>query len=545
MTRARATALPGSWIRDQPLRNKLAVLGIGTAITAVLVASVVLLLHRLYNLRADYLADTLSINRIVAENAVGPVAFQDVTAATTLLNTLRAKAVIRGAVIELPDNKNFAFFGEVLAESDRLPAGQNAGYQGWKLQTAAAIGEGGGTVYLVADLRPVLRETLEAFALAVLGGLALALILSSIVGLKLQHFILVPIQHLHQVASRVAENLDHQERAPVLGGDEVGDLTVAFNRMLDRLQENDAKLRESNTGLNREIANRQKLEGQLLEASRLAGMAQVATGVLHNVGNVLNSVNISANILRDTLSSNPQFALLDQTTSLLKTQSGNLADFLANDPRGKLVPPFFILLGEHVALVHQDLLHEAELLSNNIDHIKQIIALQQNNAQGGGVILTVDPMDLFSDALRIVHASVSRHEVDVTRDFTDVPEIVTDRHQVLQILVNFLTNGVQALKTREAGERRMKLSLRQKGEHIEFVVEDNGVGIAPDNLQRIFQHGFTTRKDGHGFGLHSGCLAARNLKGELHVHSDGPNRGARFTLALPMSVQRQSVVALA
>jgi signal transduction histidine kinase len=546
MTHGGIVAPLRNWIRNQPVRRKLALLGIATAVTAALVASAVLLVHRLHVLRADYLTDTLSINRMIAENAIGPVAFQDATAATALLSTLRAKPIIRGAAIDLPDGSNFATFGDPPAENSRLAPGQSSAYEGWVLHTSAPIGDGSGAVvHLVADLKPVLWETIGAFTYAVSGGVLLALFLSFIVGIKVRRFILVPVENLHLVARRVAEKVDYDERAPVLGQDEIGDLTAAFNRMLDRLQENGAELRASNTGLNQEIANRQRLEGQLLETSRLAGMAQVATGVLHNVGNVLNSVNISANIMRDTLSANSHFALLGQTTSLLKAQGDDLAKFLAEDSRGKLVPPFFILLGEQIALVHRDLIRETELLSNNIDHIKQIVALQQNYAQGGGVILTVDPADLFSDALRITHASISRHGIEVTRDFAHVPEIVTDRHQVLQILVNFITNGVQALKPRAADARLLKLWLRLKDDAVEFIVEDNGIGIAEENLQRIFQHGFTTRKDGHGFGLHSGSLAARNLQGALHVHSDGLDRGARFTLALPLSVKLQPAPAMA
>ena len=546
MKRASPVARLGNWIRNEPVRSKLALLGIATASIAALVASAVLLAHKLYVLRADYLADTLSINRIVAENAIGPVAFQDATSATALLSTLRAKPIIRAAVIDLPNKKDFATFGTIPAEATRLAPGESAVYHGWTLYTSAPIGEPtSGTVFLVADLRPALWDTLRAFGYAVTGGVLLALLVSFVVSIKLRRFILLPVENLHHVAHRVAEKADYHERAAVLGRDEIGDLTVTFNRMLDRLQANDAQLRASNEELNAEIANRQRLEGQLLETSRLAGMAEVATGVLHNVGNVLNSVNISANIMRDTLSANTHLALLAQTTSLLRAQGSDLPRFIAEDARGKLIPPFFIKLGEQIASIHRDLIVEAEQLSTNIDHIKQIVALQQNFARGGGVILKADPAELFSDALRIAHASISRHGITVSREFADVPEILTDRHQVLQILVNFLTNAVQALKPRAAGTRLLRLGLRQADDAIEFIVEDNGVGIASENLHRIFQHGYTTRKDGHGFGLHSGSLAARNLNGELLAHSDGIDRGARFTLVLPLSakVQPPSVTA--
>jgi signal transduction histidine kinase len=489
-------------------------------------------------LRSEYLTDTVPINRMVAENAVGLVAFQDAPSSTALLATLRAKPTIRGAVIDLPSKKDFAVFGQIPDASTRLAEGETARYDGWILHTAAPIGDPtAGMVHLVADLHPVLWDTLRAFSVALMVGVLLALFLSYYVGVKVRRFILNPVEHLHRVAHRVAERAGYDERATVLGQDEVGQLTATFNRMLDRLQANDAALRSSNEGLNREIENRQRLEGQLLEASRFAGMAQVATGILHNVGNVLNSVNVSANILRDTLGHNPHFTLLQQTTALLREQESNLPVFLTENPRGRLVPPFFIKLGEEIAHIQSDLLRETNLLSENVDHIKHIVSLQQNYAHAGGVLSKLRPEEIFLDALRITQASLVRHEIKVTRDFNAVPEIVTDRHHVLQIIVNLLTNAVQAVKIRAPGSREISLTIAAAGADIEFGVQDNGVGIKAPDLQRIFQHGFTTRKDGHGFGLHSGALAARNLGGRLGAHSDGPDRGARFTLTLPVSLK--------
>jgi signal transduction histidine kinase len=266
-------------------------------------------------------------------------------------------------------------------------------------------------------------------------------------------------------------------------------------------------------------------------------MAQVAKGILHNVGIVLNSVNISANILRDTIGHNPHFTLLQQTTKLLRDQGPDLSKFIVEDKRGRLVPPFFIKLGEEIAQIQGDLLRETHLLSENVDHIKHIVALQQNYAHAGGVISSLEPADLFADALRIAQASLTRHEITVTRHFADTPPIVTDRHHVLQIIVNLVTNAIQALKVRPPGSRHLNISIVPAGDSVRFVVEDNGVGIDPEHLQRIFQHGFTTRKDGHGFGLHSGSLAARNLGGQLAAYSDGRDRGSRFVLTLPLSLK--------
>ena len=115
-----------------------------------------------------------------------------------------------------------------------------------------------------------------------------------------------------------------------------------------------------------------------------------------------------------------------------------------------------------------------------------------------------------------------------------MPAVLADKHKVLQILVNLLRNAKHALEEGGGGDKRLKLRVGINGERrVKISVSDNGVGIAPEHLSRIFEHGFTTRKEGHGFGLHSGALAAREMGGSLGAHSAGPGQGATFTLEFP------------
>jgi two-component system, NtrC family, sensor kinase len=454
-----------------------------------------------------------------------------------VLATLRAKPAIHGAVIELPTHPNFAAYGEPPAPALRLKDGAASAYAGWLVHTVAPIGDAGtrlGTVHLVADLRPMLWGALRASVVALALALGLALLLSLFVLARLRGLILDPVENLHAVTHRVTADADFSRRAEIISGDEVGEFTVAFNRMLDRLQAKEGELRAANTKLTGEIEERARLEAKLLETSRQAGMAQVATGVLHNVGNVLNSVNISANLLRDALTANPRLRLLKQAADLMRTQGEALPRWLADDARGRLVPKLIMEVADQLDAGQPETQRELEHLVQNVDHIKQIVAMQQSYAKAGGVVQTVRPAELVAEATRLAQASADRHGVRITPYLATTPEIETDRHQVLQILVNFITNAVQAVKPRADGDRRVALHLSHHDDHILFAVEDNGTGIPAENLQKIFQHGFTTRKDGHGFGLHSGALAARNLGGRVQAHSDGPGRGARFTLDLPL-----------
>ncbi len=529
------------WLGGKTVRRKLNVVTMISVTCAALAASAALLVYRVFEQRTDYEAETLALTQIVAENATGSVSFQDTSSAESVLATLRAKPSIRGAVIDIPSRQNFATYGVTPTPAQRLKDGKFAAYDGWWLYTAAPIsGEQGnlGMVYLVSDLRPMLWSTLRASLVALVLALALALLLSLFVLARLRGLITDPVHNLHAITQQVTENADFSRRAAVISGDEMGELTLAFNRMLDRIEANEADLKSANGRLTGEIEERRRLEAELVDASRQAGMAQVATGVLHNVGNVLNSVNISANILRDNLTAAPRLKLLKQTTDLMRAQGDQLGRFLLEDPRGKLVPTLIVEVVDQMMKTRDEAINELDQMTQNVDHIKQIVAMQQSYAKAGGVIQIVPPASLFDEALRLAQSSATRHGVQIVSHLGKVPDIETDRHQVLQILVNFLTNAVQAVKPQPAGKRRIDLHLATAEERILFTVQDNGAGIPAENLDKIFQHGFTTRRDGHGFGLHSGALAARKLGGTVQVHSDGPGLGARFTLELPLKIVR-------
>jgi len=124
--------------------------------------------------------------------------------------------------------------------------------------------------------------------------------------------------------------------------------------------------------------------------------------------------------------------------------------------------------------------------------------------------------------------------VKVERHLAPLPQVMTDKHKVLMILVNLISNAKYALDSAPVGQRCLTLRLEAPAaDRVRIEVRDNGMGIEPELLTRIFQHGFTTRDEGHGFGLHSSALAAQELGGMLTAHSEGPGRGATFTLELP------------
>ncbi|HEV2209982.1 MAG TPA: ATP-binding protein [Verrucomicrobiae bacterium] len=277
-----------------------------------------------------------------------------------------------------------------------------------------------------------------------------------------------------------------------------------------------------------------KLNRQLMSTSRLAGMAEVATGVLHNVGNVLNSVSVSATAVAERLR-RAKVSNLKRAARLLSDHNGRLAEFLTSDPKGKILPEYLSSVAEQVANEHAGVLAKMDSLGEHIEHIKEIVAMQQNYAKVSGVYENLAVVNLVEDALRMNAAAFDRHGIELVRQYEEnVPAVCVDRHKILQILINLLRNAKYAMESRGDASKRLLVQIKTPGTgRISISILDNGVGIAPEHLTRIFNHGFTTKREGHGFGLHSGANAAREMGGSLTARSEGPGRGAEFILELP------------
>jgi signal transduction histidine kinase len=287
--------------------------------------------------------------------------------------------------------------------------------------------------------------------------------------------------------------------------------------------------------LERKVAERtvelEKTHKRLVEASRQTGMAEIATNVLHNVGNVLNSVNVSATLVADGLARS-KLPRLSQAVSMIREHEQTLGEFLTRDPRGKHIPAYLTEVSEHLQVNQQESLAELKRLRQNIEHIKEIVAMQQAYARGAQFEEDVSLIELVDDSLRMSLDAV-RHEIKVLRQLEPLPPLKLDKHKVLQILMNLLSNARYACVESGHPDPQVTVRLTSTPDRVGISITDNGVGIVAENLTRIFQRGFTTRASGHGFGLHGSALAAKEMGGSLQVHSEGPGRGATFTLELP------------
>jgi C4-dicarboxylate-specific signal transduction histidine kinase len=189
------------------------------------------------------------------------------------------------------------------------------------------------------------------------------------------------------------------------------------------------------------------------------------------------------------------------------------------------------------------LIDKMESVGQHIEHIKQIVAMQQNYAKVSGTSENLSAVELVEDALHINIAAFNRHGIEVVREFEPrVPAVCVDRHKVLQILINLLRNAKHAMAELSNDDKRLVIRVGEASDgQVRISIRDNGVGISAEHLTKIFNHGFTTKKDGHGFGLHSGANAAKEMGGSLSAYSDGPGKGAELTLELPTATNgRQS-----
>ncbi|SEI48579.1 Signal transduction histidine kinase [Pseudomonas sp. NFACC07-1] len=277
-----------------------------------------------------------------------------------------------------------------------------------------------------------------------------------------------------------------------------------------------------------------QVQTELNAKSRQAGMAEIATTVLHNVGNVLNSVNVSAELVSSQMRTSKAQGL-GKVAQLLSEHVHDLSDFLTRDHKGKMLPDYLLRLAKVVTEEQQGIIEELGQLTKGIDHIKTIVAAQQSYAVAVSIVETVPVAELIDDALRMSAGLLARQEVTMVKNIADLPLLALDRHRVLLILVNLIGNAKQALDGVIDRSPCVTFSVSLVDDSVlRITVADNGNGIAPEHLKRIFTHGFTTRKDGHGFGLHSCALAAQEMGGSLTVHSDGVGQGATFTLDIPL-----------
>ena len=282
---------------------------------------------------------------------------------------------------------------------------------------------------------------------------------------------------------------------------------------------------------------REELTQQLVESSRRLGMAEVASDVLHNIGNVLNSLNVSAGLIAQHVRGMP-IQDVTRTSALLTAHQDDLGTFLTEDAKGQRVSGFLAQLGGHLRDQHAQTCHDLDTLISQIDHVKDIIAAQQDLTRTHSIHEPVLLKDLVETALKINAPGFDKYHIAITRDYVDLPKVITDKQQVLQIMANLIRNAKEALRQHGSGPHNLTIRIfphSDNSNRICIQVSDTGIGIPSDNIHRIFAQAFSNDASGKGSGLHNNAIAAKNLGGSLTASSEGEGLGATFTLEIPVT----------
>ncbi|MCW9048573.1 MAG: ATP-binding protein [Gammaproteobacteria bacterium] len=576
-----------SSLKNLSIQGKLLIVYISITGLMLAIAFTSITSFNLKSSKKNIISDLNVVADIVAESTAASLAFSDAESAGNNLRLLKSHESVIFACIRTSGNKVFAEYNldvNNIFICDDFEGRENiiihSGYVDL-FKPVFLDDQPIGRLQIKASLSELTERTVRSaqISLAIFVGLMLVTVLIS---RRIMRFITDPITSLKDLAQSVSRNKDYSLRMEKTTDDEVGVLIGSFNNMLDQIQNRDGALIEEkekaealaesaksyalkteimNMDLENEISERARIEDELQELNetledkvnertsklkelnekigdiaRSAGMAEVASGVLHNVGNVLNSVNVSTSVIREHVRKSKAESL-GRVVMMLEKNKNNLAEFISEDDKGKQIPRFLSLLSEQLNAEKESLNNELDELASNIEHIKNVISMQQSYAGSYGVREKVVLSDLVEDALKINLQGMNRHGIKVVKNYKDIKKLYVDKHKILQIIINLISNAKYALVDSLNTEKKIILNISDDNDMVRLEVKDTGIGIEENDIRHLFEYGFKKRRGGHGFGLHHSAIVANELGGSVSVISDGLGKGACFVLLLPYDKQ--------
>ncbi|MFN8579121.1 MAG: ATP-binding protein, partial [Candidatus Sericytochromatia bacterium] len=304
-------------------------------------------------------------------------------------------------------------------------------------------------------------------------------------------------------------------------------------RLYDQMRELNIYLEQNKNNLEDMVDKRTKqlkiTQKRLIDAAHRSGMAEIATGVLHNIGNILNGVNISSQLISESIEKSKIKGLI-KANELLKENINNIEHFLLNDPKGKKLLQYYLSIGEILNSEINEINKEAKSLSQKISLMKDVIVTQQSYAKTEFLNEKLDPITVLEDAISLQNTSLIKNNIKIIKKYNKTSEINVHKSKLINIIINLLKNSEEALEKKE-NNKIIFIEINQyKDKYVEIKVSDNGEGILRENINKVFNHGFTTKPKGHGFGLHTCANSMTEMGAKIIVKSDGLNKGATFIL---------------
>lgn len=312
------------------------------------------------------------------------------------------------------------------------------------------------------------------------------------------------------------------------------------NKMLEReVADRTDELEKKNTDLQSTLKELEETKDELVEKAHKAGMADIATGVIHNVGNILNSVNTSAEMIRETVKTS-RIEKLSDANSILRENIDRIEEFISNDPKGKKLMEYYLALEEPLKYEQANILKQSERLSEKIKLISEVISAQQSHVGADMHTDQTSLSEMIDNALTLEAGSIERHGLVVEKDLGETEPIIAQRSKLIHVLVNIFKNAKEAMGKNIEKEKKITVKTWQSQDNVYLSITDNGSGIKPENLNKVFTHGFTTKKDGHGFGLHNTANSMNEMGGKIEVRSEGEGKGTTFILSFPVNPESET-----
>lgn len=400
------------------------------------------------------------------------------------------------------------------------------------------------------------------FSLFTILGLTLFLILLLITAL--QSLVIAPIQVTTSFIKTIAKG-DFSKRIQVKQSDEIGEIGEAVNRFVEQLQdginetnrvmeamatghftpritaylEGDLKKLKNHANQSIELLSERteqlnKAQQELIDKAHKAGMAEIASGTLHNVGNILNSVKISAQMIRKEID-HSDLQYFTKANDLIREHIDNLDLFIQEDPKGKKLLAYYLKLEESFNEEKRTIEENVNRLIDKIDMIADVISAQQSYA-GFSFVTEEFPLEsVIEDALTLQSRPIEHARIKVVKEFDSSVMVPIQKAKLIHILINLIKNAKESMSSIPETDRVLTISAKQSAETVILKIADSGKGIAPGHLKRIFTHGFTTKKEGHGFGLHSCANYMADMGGKIWVENNENGQGASFYLELPLN----------
>jgi len=363
--------------------------------------------------------------------------------------------------------------------------------------------------------REVMRRGQAAVTYASICLVGAAVVVLVLLLIVLNRLILTPLAVVTRHAVALDEGKDLTRRLDLARTDEIGVLARELDRMV-------ARVAESRT--------------QLVDQSFQAGFAELAKGVLHNLGNAMTPIGVRLASLRERLRAAPAD---DAEQAVAELQAG-----VADPQRGADLEQFLRLACRQLAGTVRSAQADVELMTRQASAIQTALTEQLHSARNEHVIEPVRLTELVAQSLEIVPDSCrQRLAVDTDDNFRKLGVVRVARTVLRLILQNLIINAAEAV--RDAGKERgvlqvsAEITREAERQQLHLQLKDDGVGIAAQNLERVFEKGFSTKspETNHGIGLHWCANAINALGGRIWAVSEGPGRGASMHLLVPLAAR--------